>query len=69
MRLIARLEIAFEAESVQDGGRRLKELTDSARNVGFSVTRARVEEAAEEGDASERSKPLTYLPADDLKEI
>jgi hypothetical protein len=49
---VARVEFRFEAESLQTGGKRLRELANAAATVGFQLERGTVEPADDsEGDS------------------
>jgi len=42
---IAHVEFRFEADNVEAGGRRLRDLSTAARSVGFEMKRGQVEPA------------------------
>jgi hypothetical protein len=44
-RFVAHVEFRFEAESVEAGGKRLRELATAADSVGFEMKSGRVEAA------------------------
>jgi hypothetical protein len=48
---VAYVEFRFDAETIEMGGERLRELSTAAADVGFEVERARVEQAPEATDA------------------
>ena len=43
---IARVEFRMEADRLEDGGRRLRELAEAASAVGFELRRGQVEPAS-----------------------
>jgi hypothetical protein len=52
-RFVAYIEFRFDADDLIAGGKRLRELSEAADTVGFSMERARVEDSPpEEEDAS-----------------
>jgi hypothetical protein len=53
-RFLAHVEFYFEAQKVEDAGRRLRDLAKAAERVGFDVTRGHVEEAPPDIEADER---------------
>jgi hypothetical protein len=57
---VAHVEVRFEAENIGACGRHLKELADTARDVGFFVSQARVEPASLE--PSEADGWVRYTP-------
>jgi hypothetical protein len=48
---IARVEFRMEAERLEDGGRRLRELAKAASGVGFELERGRIKPAPVAEDA------------------
>ena len=60
-RLVARVELNFDADSVRDGGQKLNELTALARGIGLEVVRAEVHLAGDARD-TERANWVRYTP-------
>jgi hypothetical protein len=59
---IAHVDFHFEAERVEDGGKKLRELAKAAERVGFEMKRGRVEPAPPDGPA-DRQAGTGYGPS------
>ncbi len=55
--------LTFEAPTIADGGRRLRELASAAESVGFALERARVDDAPVQREEPGRRTP--YAPLED----
>jgi len=60
---VAQVDFHFEAESVDAGGRRLRELATAARTVGFEIMQGKVEPATPPPE-TDRTSWTRYGPDD-----
>ncbi len=58
---VAKVEFRFEAESLQSGGERLRELLDVARAVGFEMEHGHIEQVRA-ADSDQRLASTGYGP-------